>query len=156
MLREGQQFSHYRIIHQLRGEGMGEVYLANDVQLDRYVAIKIIRTHSPHYPHYESFYKDARLFLREMKAIGQLDHRYILPVYDSGEEIVDGTILMYTVMPFRQEGSFSDWLKKRGKLRALSLKDVGGIVKQAASALQHAHDHHIIHHDVKPSNFLRR
>src|SRR5437660_6163584 len=154
MLREGQQFAHYRIVHQLRSGGMGEVYIANDVQLHRYVAIKVIRTDSSRYPDNEAAHEAARLFLREMQAIGQLDHRHILPVYDSGEESVDGKILMYMVMPFRQEGSFSDWLKKRGKLKVLSPRDVECIVKQAASALQHAHNHHIIHQDVKPPNFL--
>ena len=60
---------------------------------------------------------------------------------------------MYMVMPFSREGSFADWLQKQNQ-RLLSPWDVERIVKQAASALQHAHDRKIIHQDVKPSNFL--
>jgi serine/threonine protein kinase len=154
MLQEGQQFAHYRIVRRLKSGGMGEIYLAYDLQLYRYVAIKVIRTDSSYYPDADAEQEAARLFLREMQAIGQLDHRHILPVYDSGEETDDGTILMYMVMPFRREGSLFDWLRRRGRPRVLSPRDVESIVKQAASALQYAHNHHIVHQDVKPSNFL--
>src|SRR5437899_9671878 len=100
MLREGQQFAHYRIIRRLRTGGMGEVYLADDLQLPRRVAIKVIRTDSSHYADPYEEQESLRLFVREMQAIGQLDHKHIVPIYDSGEEEIDGTILMYMVMPF--------------------------------------------------------
>ncbi len=58
------------------------------------------------------------------------------------------------VMPFRQEGSLADWLRQHTGL--LSLQEVVHCLFQAAEALQHAHDHQIIHQDVKPSNFLIR
>src|SRR5207237_6477177 len=76
------------------------------------------------------------------------------PVYGSGEKSVNGEKLMFMVMPYRRQGSLADWLQKRGTARLLSLQDVERIVKQAANALQHAHNHHIIHQDIKPSNFL--
>jgi len=154
VLREGQQFAHYRIVHRLKSGGMGEVYLADDVQLRRHVAIKVIRTDTSHYFDTDIEHEAARLFLREMQAIGQLEHRYILSVYDSGEEYLDGTTYMYMVMPYRPEGSLTDWLRKWGKSSPLLPRDVERIVKQASSALQHAHNNHIVHQDVKPSNFL--
>jgi serine/threonine protein kinase len=61
---------------------------------------------------------------------------------------------MFMVMPYRRQGSLADWLQKRDTARPLSLKDTERIVKQAANALQHAHNHRIIHQDIKPSNFL--
>src|SRR5207248_9066939 len=62
--------------------------------------------------------------------------------------------LMFMVMPYRRQGSLADWLQNRDTARPLSLKDTERIVKQAANALQHAHNHRIIHQDIKPSNFL--
>ncbi len=89
-----------------------------------------------------------------MQAIAQLEHPHILSVYDSGEEYSDGITFLYTVMPFHEEGSLSDWLRKPGQSRVLWPGDVEHIVKQAASALQFAHNKNITHRDVKPSNFL--
>ena len=62
--------------------------------------------------------------------------------------------LMYMVMPLRPEGSFADWLHMHNKGQSLSPKIVERVVRQAASALQYAHEHGIVHQDVKPSNFL--
>lgn len=97
-----------------------------------------------------------RLFQREMKAISQLDHSHILGFYDFGDEPSTGGSTTYMVMPYRPEGSLLDWLAQRNSSDLLSPQDVGYLLTQAASALQHAHDHNIIHQDVKPSNFLIR
>jgi len=154
MSLEGRQFAQYHIIRLLKRGGMGEVYLAHDVYLDRQVAIKVIRV-DPSYDSDPDAAKEAtRLFLREMRVIAQLDHRHILPVYGSGEEVVEGMTFMYMVMPLRSRGSLTNWLQKRGKAGLLSAKDVEYIVRQAASALQYAHMRQIVHQDVKPSNFL--
>ncbi len=154
MLLEGQQLDQYRFVRLLKSGGMGEVYLADDEHLHRQVAIKIIRADTSRYPDTDEAKEAARLFVREAQAIAQLDHIHILPVYGSGEKRVNGASFMYMVMPFRHEGSFTDWLRKRGNARLLSPWDVEIVVKQAASALQHAHDRQVIHQDIKPSNFL--
>ena len=154
MLLEGHQINQYRFIRLLRSGGMGEVYLAYDEHLDRQVAVKVIRTDTSRYSDTQAAREAARLFLREMQAIAGLDHMNILPVYGSGEKSVNGAKLMFMVMPYRRQGSLADWLQKRDTARPLSLKDTERIVKQAANALQHAHNHRIIHQDIKPSNFL--
>ena len=154
MQLEGHQINQYRFIRLLRSGGMGEVYLAYDEHLDRQVAVKVIRTDTSRYPDTQAARDAARLFLREMQAIARLDHMNILPVYGSGEKSVNGAKLMFMVMPYRRQGSLADWLQKRDTARPLSLKDTERIVKQAANALQHAHNHRIIHQDIKPSNFL--
>ena len=109
MLAEGQQLSHYTLMHLLRSGGMGEVYLAKDTLLKRLVAIKVIHTDALQYAEIDAAKDAARLFLREAQAIAQLDHSNILPLYDSGEQIVNGISLMYMVMPYRQAGSLADW-----------------------------------------------
>src|SRR5712691_11067325 len=154
MLLEGQQLAQYCIIQRLRSGGMGEVYLALDENLHRHIAIKVIQTDYSHYPDDDAAEEAVRLFLREMQAVAQLEHPNILPVYDSGEESIDDLTLMFMVMPFREDGSLADWLRTPGKSRILWPRDVCPIVKQAASALQCAHNNSILHQDVKPSNFL--
>lgn len=154
MLPEGQQLSHYRLVRLLKSGGMGEVYLAEDMLLQRQVAIKVVHTDLIRNAETDSAREATRLFLREAQAIAQLEQINILPVYDSGEVYVSETALMYMVMPYRREGSLKDWLRAHLRQELLPLPAVDRIVRQAAFALQHAHDRHIIHQDVKPANFL--
>src|SRR5262249_46611681 len=115
-----------------------------------------VRAETEPYPDPVTTQDTARLFQREMRAITMLDHPHILPLFDFGEEKDGSNILTYMVMPLRQEGSLTDWLQKRGKSQKLTPDEVAHFVLQAAEALQHAHDHHLIHQDVKPANFLVR
>src|SRR5712691_9729662 len=156
MSLEGTQLGNYRLLRPIGSGGMGEVYLAEDTRIHQQVAIKVIRDEAAPYPDANATKEAARLFQREMKAISQLDHPHILPLFDFGEESANRTKLTYMVMPFRQEGSLADWLQERSSTGMLSLQDVAHFVYQAADALQHAHEHQLIHQDVKPSNFLIR
>src|SRR6266550_3235096 len=121
----GQQLGRYRLIRMIGSGGMGEVYLAEDTNIDRQVAIAM------------------------------LDHPHILPLYDYGEDSVNGLLLIYMVMSFRKDGSLATWLRHHTP-KLLTPEHVEHFLQQAADALQHAHDHQIIHRDVKLSNFLIR
>ncbi len=157
---EGQQFGRYRFEHLLGSGGMGEVYLATDTLINRQVAIKVIRAEVASYPN--ATQEASRLFQREMKAISQLDHPHILPLFDYGEETINSagdrksSSYAYLVMPYRPEGSLVTWLQERGHMNLLTPGEVSHVVDQAADALQHAHNRKIIHQDVKPANFLIR
>ncbi len=153
---EGIQLGRYRLVNLIGSGNMGEVYLAEDPQLNRQVAIKVMRSEASSYPNPDAVKEAARLFEREAKAIAGLDHPHILPLYDYGEQAVNGTPMTYMVMPLRKEGSLATWLQQRGTSSLLSFEEVGYFVRQAADALQHAHNHQITHQDVKPSNFLIR
>src|SRR5437588_1861826 len=153
---EGLQIGRYHITRLLGSGGMGEVYLAEDARIEQQVAIKVIRGEVNPYPHAPEAEKAVRLFQREARAIAKLDHPRILSLFDYGEEVINGLTLIYIVMPFRQEGSLADWLHQRGRKELLLPQEVAHIINQAADALQHAHNHQIIHQDVKPSNFLVR
>ncbi len=154
MLPEGRLLGHYRVVHHIGSGGMGEVYLAEDTRINRQVAIKVVRNEAEPYP--ATTQDTAHIFKREMRAITMLDHPNILPLFDFGDEKDGNMILTYMVMPLREEGSLVDWLQKRGTNQKLTQDEVAYFVLQAAEALQNAHDHHIIHQDVKPSNFLIR
>lgn len=156
MSLEGQQIDRYRIVRLLGSGGMGDVYLAEDARIEQQVALKVIRAEVSPYPDAQATREAARLFQREARAIVKLDHPHILPLYDYGEERIGNMTIIYLVMPYRREGSLSDWLRQRGQAGLLSPQEVAHFVSQAASALQHAHDRQIIHQDVKASNFLLR
>ena len=156
MLLEGLQLGRYRLIRLLGSGGMGEVYLGEDSHIRRQVAIKVTRAEATPYPNSETAKQAARLFQREVRAIATLDHPYILPLFDYGEQEMEATSLTYMVMPYREEGSLSTWLRQRGEKQMLTPQEVAHFIRQAASALALAHRHQIIHQDVKPSNFLVR
>src|SRR6266704_797633 len=145
----GSHIGRFRLLRLLGRGGMGEVYLAEDEQLRRQVAIKVIQAE---YPDPAA----TRLFLREARAIAMFNHPHILPLFDFGEATIQGMTLTYMVMPFCQEDTLAAWMHQRRQSALLSPHDVGFIVQQAASALQYAHNHQVVHQDVKPSNFLIR
>ncbi|MEO7021438.1 MAG: serine/threonine-protein kinase [Ktedonobacteraceae bacterium] len=150
------QGGRYRYIRLLGMGGMGEVYLMQDTRVSRQVGVKVIRSEGAAYSAHDTASDAARLFQREAKAIAALEHPNILPLYDFGEETHDDATLSYMVMPFCPDGSLTSWLKQRGTANLLPPQDVADLLEQAAEALQYAHDQHIIHLDVKPSNFLLR
>src|SRR5439155_3104981 len=156
MLPEHQHIGRYRLIQSIGSGNMGNVYLAEDMQLNRQVAIKTTRAEATAYPDIVAIKEAARLFLREATTIARLDHPHILPLFDYGEEVLNGMRITYIVMPFRNEGSLTTWLQQRGTSELLSPQQAIHFISQAAAALQHAHDHQVTHQDVKPSNFLIR
>ncbi len=153
---EGRHLGRYRLLRLLGSGGMGEVYLAEDARIGQQVAIKVIRSEGIAYPQSESAREAARLFEREAKAIARLDHPNILPLYAYGEETLNDTLLTYLVMPYRKEGTLASWLRQRGGAAPPSPAEVAPLLQQAADALQHAHNQHVIHQDIKPTNFLIR
>jgi serine/threonine protein kinase/streptogramin lyase len=156
MSLEGQHLGRYRLLRLLGSGGMGEVYLAEDARIGQQVAIKVIRSEGIAYPESENAKEAARLFEREARAIARLDHPNILPLYAYGEEMFHDQPLTYLVMPYRKEGTLASWLRQRGSAALLSPAEVAPLLEQAAGALQHAHSQHVIHQDIKPTNFLIR
>jgi serine/threonine protein kinase len=156
MAIEELQDGRYHFVRSLGSGGMGEVYLMQDVRINRQVAIKVIRAEGASSPDSTAAKEAARLFQREAKAIAALEHPNILPLYDFGEEIRDGMTVTYMVMPFCAEGSLASWLRQRNSATPLSLQDVAYLIEEAADALQYAHDQNVMHLDVKASNFLLR
>ena len=120
MLLEGMQPGRYRLSRLLGSGGMGEVYPGEDTHIRRQVAVKVTRAEAAPYPDSEAAKQATRLFQREMRAIAMLDHPYILPLFDYGEQETETTSLTYMVMPYREEGSLSIWLRQRSEKQNLS------------------------------------
>ena len=156
MSLQGQQLGRYRIVSLLGSGGMGDVYLAEDARIEQQVALKVVKVEINPSASSQMQEDAARLFQREARAVARLDHPHILPLFDYGEHPYGSTTLLYLVMPYRREGSLVDWLHRQGQAGPLATWLVAHWLRQAAEALQHAHDHQIVHQDVKLSNFLIR
>jgi len=127
----------YEVLGELATGGMGTVFLARQVVLERLVAIKVIR------PEYHTALAAER-FLHEAKILASLSHPNIVPVYEADE--ADG--LPYYVMQYLEGETLADRLRK-GPLRPEHALKVG---RDLLDALEEAHSHGVVHRDVKPSN----
>src|SRR5829696_7115683 len=131
----------YDLEKQVGEGGMATVYRAKDLKIERTVAIKVLRPEL-------SVSLGADRFLREIRVAANLQHPNILGLYDSGE--APGGLLYY-VMPFIEGESLRDRLNKE---QQLPIHDSLSIVREAAEALQYAHERGIVHRDIKPENIL--
>src|SRR5260370_35732989 len=93
MLQSGQRLDDYRIVNFFAGDGMGEIYLAEEVSLGRQVAIKVIRPEAIRYPDSEEGRKVIQLFRREATAIAKLNHPY---THHSRNELGKSGIIWHT------------------------------------------------------------
>lgn len=140
----GQTFSHYKIIEKLGEGGMGVVYKALDVKLDRTVAIKFLSSHMS-----ASEESKAR-FMQEAKAAASLNHPNILGVYEIDE--VDGTL--FFAMEYVDGTTLKDKITSSKSATGVPQNDAIEWAKQIAQGLKAAHEKHIIHRDIKPENVI--
>lgn len=131
----------YVIERELGRGGMGIVYLARDVALDRPVAIKLLPPNLAGLP-------DVRQrFLREARAAARLSHPNIVPIHSVDE--ADG--LVWFVMAWVPGESLAERVRREGPL---SPRDASRMVQEVAWALAYAHQHGVVHRDIKPENVL--
>jgi serine/threonine protein kinase/Tfp pilus assembly protein PilF len=129
----------YAIDRELGRGGMATVYLADDLKHGRQVAIKVL------HPELSSLLGPDR-FIREIQIVAGLNHPHILPLYDSGADP-----LLWFSMPYVRGQSLRQRLVRE---RQLPIDQAIALVRQVASALDHAHAHGLIHRDIKPENIL--
>ncbi|AQZ67700.1 serine/threonine protein kinase [[Actinomadura] parvosata subsp. kistnae] len=125
--------------------GMAEVYRARDIRLDRIVAIKTLRSDLARDHTFQ-----AR-FRREAQSAASLNHPAVVAVYDTGEDVTDGTPVPYIVMEYVDGRTLRDLLRQDRRLlpeRAVELVD--GILR----ALDYSHRGGIVHRDIKPANVM--
>jgi eukaryotic-like serine/threonine-protein kinase len=142
-LQPGTKFGDYEIVAELGRGGMGRVYRARNLTLERDVALKLVSE--------QLAADDAFLhrFLKEARAVARLNHRNIVQIYEFGQ--VEATA--YLAMEFVNGQSLGSVLRQRG---ACSEGEAIGFIRQACLALGVAHAAGLVHRDVKPDNFILR
>lgn len=137
----GTTISHYKILEKLGGGGMGVVYKAQDLKLDRPVALKFLPPDLTRDP-------DAKQrFVHEAKAASSIQHANICVVHEI-DETPDGQ--MFICMEYAEGAT----LKEKIEQGSLKIDDAVNIATQVAKGLTAAHQHGIVHRDIKPANIL--
>ena len=136
----GKTISHYQITDKLGQGGMGEVYRARDIRLERDVAVKVLPSHLAEDP------SALARFEREAKAVAALSHPNILAVFDVGREGPTA----YMVMELLEGATLREHVAN-GPLPSRKVIDYG---VQIAEGLAAAHDKGFVHRDLKPDNLF--
>jgi serine/threonine-protein kinase len=136
-----QRVGDFEVKKKLGQGGMGVVYLAQQVSLDRPVALKVLSKEMAAKPAF------VERFVREARAMAKINHPHVVNCYHVGEE----KGLHFVAMELIDGKSMQDWLNELGKL---SVPDAVLVTLVCAEALAHAHSLQMVHRDVKPDNIL--
>ncbi|MCZ7645083.1 MAG: protein kinase [Planctomycetota bacterium] len=136
-----EELKGYRLLEMIGSGGMGKVYKARQIAMERDVALKLLP------PDLAKNGKYIRRFIREARAAGMLNHANLVRVYDVGE--ADGRY--YISMEYVEGRTVKQYIRREGRVPFLeALK----IIEQVAAALDCAHQHKIVHRDIKPDNIM--
>src|SRR5262249_33534732 len=130
----------YTLERELGGGGMSRVFAAEETALGRKVAVKVL-------PPELVVGVSVERFKREILVAAKLQHPHIVPVLSAGE--LDG--LPYYTMPLVEGESLRE---RMGRGDSVAIPEIVGILRDVAKALAYAHDHGIVHRDIKPDNVL--
>ena len=133
------RLGEYRVLKLLGKGGMGMVFKAEDPQLERAIALKVML------PQIAANVTARDRFLREARAAAKLEHDHIIAIYQVGYD----RGVPFIAMPFLKGMSLEDWLKRNRPLKMAQILRIG---REIARGLQAAHERGLVHRDIKPAN----
>jgi serine/threonine protein kinase len=139
---EGTIISHYRVLSRIGAGGMGEVYLAQDMTLERTVALKVLPL--------DVVASDDRMgrLMREAKTASALNHPNIITIYEIGQ----AGLILFIATEFIEGQSLRQHLNET----SLTISETLDVAIQVASAIAAAHEAGVVHRDIKPENLMLR
>jgi len=140
----GKTISHYRILEKLGEGGMGVVYKAQDLKLERFVALKFLS------PYLGRDDEEKERFIHEAKAASGLEHNHICTIHEIDETLIENRDQMFIVMAYYDGETLNQKIKKK----PLGLEEAVSIAIHTAQGLARAHEANIIHRDIKPGNII--
>ncbi len=144
MFEVGDKFAHFEILSKIGEGGMGEVYLAKDLKLNRRVAIKVLHQESSD----EKERKDR--FIREAQTAAQINHPNVMGIFDIGSSEINGKEFSYIVSEYISGRHLTDIISKSSH----DLKELVRIAERIAAGLAAAHRLNIVHRDIKADNIM--
>jgi serine/threonine protein kinase len=142
---KGFLLGRYKLMSLLGTGEMSAVYLAEHVKMERRCAIKVLPANKVQDTSY------LGRFHREARAVATLNHPNIVKAFDVDQQSEGGTEIHFLVMEFVEGKNLGALVAEQGPLEFAAAVD---IIRQAADGLHHAHEHGLVHRDVKPENFL--
>lgn len=140
----GKRIGRFRLIGEIGRGATGKVFRAEDIQLHRLVALKVISSRSSRK---RTAVQKLDLFLREARSAARLEHPNIVSVY----EIASASDIHFIAMELIEGGNLKDLVLATGPL---DVSRACQLCCDAAEGLQHAHDHGVVHRDLKPANLM--
>ncbi|MCH7676466.1 protein kinase [candidate division KSB1 bacterium] len=140
----GETVSHYKILDKLGEGGMGVVYKAQDLKLDRFVALKFLPLHL------SAEEVEKQRFIHEAKAASALDHPNICNIHEIDEISIEGREQMFICMAYYQ----GETLEKKIGRGPFKIDEAIDIARQISEGLARAHEAGIVHRDIKPANIM--
>ncbi len=137
---QGARLGAYEILEEIARGGMGIVYRARQIYMNRIVALKVLLAGG------SAKESEIKRFRQEAESAGSLQHPNIVSIYEVGEQ--NG--IHYFTMDFVEGDTLQILMKKRGT----RIKNFVKILIKVADALEHAHQHNVIHRDIKPANII--
>jgi len=141
MLKPGQRFRGYRISELIGSGGMGDIYKAKQISMDRIVALKILKKSLSTNKEF------TKRFIREARSAGRLNHPNIIQIYDVGRE----DMIYFFSMEYVEGESLDNIIARKGPF---SIREAVTVISAVARALKKAEESGIVHRDIKPANIM--
>ncbi len=150
----GQKMGRFQVGMRLGAGPSSDVYQVYDLLREQESTMKAVQIDAVPFLMMDKSLEDITIFQREAELLSRIPHEGIVPLLNCGKSYTSGSPFAYKNMPLYTEGSLRSWLKRDRRTGAFVLDDIVSLLTQLVEVLQYAHDHLILHQNLKFSNIL--